>query len=47
VETRAFNPAVMPVGKVHRQIDMSAQGLKTGVVEPSDRTYVAGYRPDR
>ena len=41
VDTCAFNPTVMPVGKVHRQIDMSAQVLKTGVVEPSDRTYVA------
>lgn len=47
VETRAFKPALMSVGKVHREIDMSTQGLKTGVVEPSDRTYVAGYRPDR
>ena len=26
---------------------MSAQGLKTHVVEPPDRTHVAGYRPDR
>ena len=47
VQTRAFKPAVMPAGKVHREIDMSAQGLKTGVVELPDRTYVAGYRPDR
>jgi hypothetical protein len=46
-QTRAFKPAVLSVGKVHREIDMSAQGLKTGVVEPPDRTYVAGYRPDR
>lgn len=47
METRAFKPAVMSAGQVHREIDMSAHGLKTGVVEPSDRTYVAGYRPDR
>lgn len=46
VKTRAFKPAVAPVRKVHREIDMSAQGLKTGTVEPSDRTHVAGYRPD-
>ena len=46
-QTRAFKPAVTSVGKVHREIDVSAQGPKTGVVEPSDRTYVAGYGPDR
>ena len=47
VETRAFKPAMAPAGQVHREIDMSAQGLKAGVVEPPDRTHVAGYRPDR
>ena len=47
VQTRAFKPAVVPANKVHREIDMPAQGLKTGVVEPPDRTHVAGYRPDR
>ena len=44
---RAVKPAVVRAGQVHPEIDMSAQGLETGVVEPSDRTYVAGYRPDR
>jgi hypothetical protein len=44
VQARAFKPAVMSAGKVHREIDMPAQGLKTGLVEPPDRTYVAGYR---
>jgi hypothetical protein len=44
---RAVEPAVASAGQVHREIDMSAQGLKTGVVEPLDRTHVAGYRPDR
>jgi hypothetical protein len=47
VETRAFKPAVASGGKVHREIDMSTQGLKAGVVEPPDRTHVADYRPDR
>ena len=47
METLAFKPAVMSVGKVHREIDMSTQGLEAGVVEPSDRTHVAGHRPDR
>jgi hypothetical protein len=47
VEALTFMPAVASVGKVHREIDVSAQGLKTGVIERSDRTHVAGYRPDR
>ena len=47
MQTLAVKPAVASAGKVHRQIDMSAQGLKTGAVEPSDRTHVSGYRPDR
>ena len=47
METLAFKPAVMSVGKVHREINMSTQGLEAGVVEPSDRTHVAGHRPDR
>ena len=47
MEALTFMPAVASVGKVHREIDMSAQGLETGVVEPPDRIYVAGYRPDR
>ena len=37
----------MSVGQVHGEIDVSAHGLETGFVEPSDRTYVAGYGPDR
>jgi hypothetical protein len=40
-------PAVASVGKVHREIHMSAQGLETGGVKRSDRTHVADYRPDR
>jgi hypothetical protein len=47
VETRASKPAVESAGQVHREIDMSTQGLETSVIEPSDRTHVAGYRPDR
>ena len=47
MQTRAVKPAVVSIGKVHREIDMSAQGLKTGAVEPPDRTHVASYRPDR
>jgi hypothetical protein len=47
VETRAFEPAVVSAGKIHREIDMPTQGLKTGVVEPSDCTHVARYGPDR
>ena len=47
METRAVKPAVVSVGKVHREIDTSAQGLETGIVESSDRIHVAGYRPDR
>lgn len=47
VETRPFKPSVVPVGQVHREVDMSAQYLKAGVVEPLDRAHVAGYRPDR
>ena len=47
VETRALKPAVVPAGQVHREVDMSAQGLKSGVVEPPDRAHVAGHRPDR
>jgi len=46
VETRAVKPAMVPAGQVHREIDMSTQGLETGVVEPPDRTHVAGYGPD-
>jgi hypothetical protein len=30
VETRAFKPAVVSVGKVHREIYMSTQGPETG-----------------
>lgn len=47
VEARPFKPGVAPAGKVHREVDMSAQYLKAGVVEPLDRAHVAGYRPDR
>lgn len=47
VQTRAVQPAVAPGGKVHREVDMAAQGLEAGVVEPPDRSHVAGYWPDR
>ena len=47
METFAFMPGVASAAKVHREIDMSAQGLETGGVKRSDRTHVAGYRPDR
>jgi hypothetical protein len=47
VETSTFEPKVVSVGKVHREIDMSTQCLEAGVVKSSDRTHVAGYRPNR
>jgi hypothetical protein len=47
METRALQPALPSLGKVDREIDMSTEGLKTGVIEPSDRTHISGYGPDR
>ena len=46
MQTRSVEPEVVSAGQVHGEVDMSAQGLKTGVVEPADRPHVAGYRPD-
>jgi hypothetical protein len=47
VETPPFKPAMMSLGEVDRQVDMSTQRLKARLLEASDRTQVARHRPDR
>jgi hypothetical protein len=47
METGPVEPAVTSLGKVHGEVDMSTQSLKTSVVEPPDGSHVASYRPDR
>jgi hypothetical protein len=47
VKVDAGQPAVASVGEIHGEINMSAQGLKAGLVETLDGAHVAGYWSDR
>src|SRR5882724_11423248 len=46
VQVRAVPPAVPPLGQVHGEIHVAAEGPEAGRVEPLDGVHVAGYRAD-